>query len=444
MTILSIVLIILFFGVLIAVHEFGHFIAAKSLGVRVEEFAIGMGPKLFSRKKGETTYSLRALPIGGFCAMEGEEESSDDPRSFSNKPAWKKLIILVAGAFMNFVAGLVIIVLLFAVSGVPSLPVVNGYLAGAEDIQEQGLLPGDEFYSINGHRIYFQSDALLFLNRAGEDVAVEVVRDGQRVDLGTLHLPYRTLTDETGQQVLKRGITVGQVREMGILDTLRYGWYQAIDYVRTVWMSLGDLISGAVGLDDMSGVIGIVAVAGQMGEQGAQAAGLAGAFLNLLSFTALIAVNLAVMNLLPIPALDGGQILFVLVGAVYRLLRHSIQAEIRRRKEEKSLRELRPITEAKHYIQQHYQEALRLEDVSSAVGFNATYFSTLFKKETGQNFMDYLTELRIGKAKELLCGEELSVQEVAEQVGYQDLKYFSRLFKKLTGVSPSDYKKLYK
>ena len=306
MTILSIVLIILFFGVLIAVHEFGHFIAAKSLGVRVEEFAIGMGPKLFSRKKGETTYSLRALPIGGFCAMEGEEENSDDPR--------------VAGAFMNFVAGLVIIVLLFAVSGVPSLPVVNGYLAGAEDIREQGLLPGDEFYSINGHRIYFQSDALLFLNRAGEDVAVEVVRDGQRVDLGTLHLPYRTLTDETGQQVLKRGITVGQVRDMGILDTLRYGWYQAIDYVRTVWMSLGDLISGAVGLDDMSGVIGIVAVAGQMGEQGAQAAGLAGAFLNLLSFTALIAVNLAVMNLLPIPALDGGQILFVLVGAVYRLI----------------------------------------------------------------------------------------------------------------------------
>ena len=149
---------------------------------------------------------------------------------------------------------------------------------------------------------------------------MELVRDGRRVDLGTLHLPYRTLIDESGQQVLKRGITVGQVRDMGALDTLRYGWYQAIDYVRTVWLSLGDLITGAMGLDDMSGVIGIVAVAGEMGEQGAQAAGLAGAFLNLLSFTALIAVNLAVMNLLPIPALDGGQILFVLVGAVYRLI----------------------------------------------------------------------------------------------------------------------------
>ena len=131
-------------------------------------------------------------------------------------------------------------------------------------------------------------------------------------------------------------------------------------------------------------------------------------------------------------------------AAVCRLLRQNIQMELRQLKDEKSLREMRPITEAKHYIQQHYQEALRLEDVSSAVGFNATYFSTLFKKETGQNFMDYLTELRISKAKELLCGEELSVQDVAEQVGYRDLKYFSRLFKKLTGVSPSDYKKLYK
>ena len=108
MTILFILITILLFGALIAIHEFGHFIAAKTLGVRVEEFAIGMGPKLLSRTRGETTYSLRALPIGGFSSMEGEEEASDDPRSFSGKPAWKKFIILVAGAFLNFVTGLVI------------------------------------------------------------------------------------------------------------------------------------------------------------------------------------------------------------------------------------------------------------------------------------------------------------------------------------------------
>ena len=130
--------------------------------------------------------------------------------------------------------------------------------------------------------------------------------------------------------------------------------------------------------------------------------------------------------------------------AVFALLRDGICRQIRRLEAERSQRETRPITDAKRYIQQHYREALRLEDVSSAAGFNATYFSTLFKKETGQNFVDYLTDLRIGKAKELLSGEDLSVQDVAEMVGYQDLKYFSKLFKKLTGVSPSDYKKLYR
>ena len=129
---------------------------------------------------------------------------------------------------------------------------------------------------------------------------------------------------------------------------------------------------------------------------------------------------------------------------IFLLLRQNIRQEILRLEGEKALRETRPITEAKRYIQQHYQEALRLEDVSSAVGFNATYFSALFKKETGQNFMDYLTELRVNKSKELLCRDDLSVQDVAELVGYRDLKYFSRLFKKITGVSPSDYKKLYR
>ena len=132
------------------------------------------------------------------------------------------------------------------------------------------------------------------------------------------------------------------------------------------------------------------------------------------------------------------------VRSVCQLLRQEIGRELERLGDERTQREMRPITEAKHYIQQHYREALRLEDVSNAVGFNATYFSTLFKKETGQNFTDYLTELRISKARELLSGDKVSVQDVAEMVGYSDLKYFSRLFKKTTGISPSDYKKLYK
>ncbi len=320
MNVLSIVLIILFFGLLIAIHEFGHFIAAKLMGVKVNEFAIGMGPKLFSREKGETLYSLRAFPIGGFCAMEGEGESSDDPRAFGNKAGWKRLIILVAGAFMNFITGVVLILIIMALAGSPSMPVVTGYMTGAEDIAQTGLQPGDQFYSIDGHRIYFNNDAFIFLERAGEQVDVVVLRDGEKVDLGTIDLPYRQLTDENGNQVMKRGIYLGEFQEDTPLTLLRNTWYQAVDYVRMVWMGLGDLITGAVGLNDMSGVIGIVAVAGDVGQAGAAAAGLFGLFINILDFTALIAINLAVMNLLPIPALDGGQILFVFVGGIYRLI----------------------------------------------------------------------------------------------------------------------------
>lgn len=126
------------------------------------------------------------------------------------------------------------------------------------------------------------------------------------------------------------------------------------------------------------------------------------------------------------------------------MVMHSIGEMIRQRTEEKAEQEAKPITDAKRYIQKHYREALRLEDVSNAIGFNATYFSTLFKKETGMNFSDYLTELRINKAKELLCQEDIMIIDAAEMVGYKDLKYFSRLFKKTTGISPSDYKKLYR
>ena len=321
-----ILIAILMFGVLIAVHELGHFLAAKSLGVKVNEFAIGMGPALLSRQRGETRYTLRALPIGGFCAMEGEEEDSNDPRSFHNKPAWKKFLILVAGAFMNFLTGFVIILVLFSLGQTPAAPVISGFLPGAEAVAQTGLRPGDEFYRIDGHRIYFQSDAILFLGRAGETVEVEVLRDGERLDLGALHLPYRTVTDENGQQSLKRGILVGQVRETGPLGTLRSAWYQSVDYARTVWISLGDLVTGAVGLKDMSGAIGIIDILGQAGQAGAEAAveldmaPALGALLNILSFVAFIAINLAVMNLLPIPALDGGQILFLVVDRVGWLL----------------------------------------------------------------------------------------------------------------------------
>ena len=155
----------------------------------------------------------------------------------------------------------------------------------------------------------------------GETVDLEVVRDGEKVVLEDFHFPaeYPSVDEATSQTVYKRGIYIGAAQETTPLVVLRSAWYQSIDYVRLVWISLGDLITGAVGIKDMSGAIGIVTMLGEAGESGAAAAGFVGAAYNILNFVAFIAINLAVMNLLPIPALDGGQILFLAVGGVYRL-----------------------------------------------------------------------------------------------------------------------------
>lgn len=321
-----ILIAILMFGLLIAVHEFGHFATAKLLGVRVNEFAIGMGPLLWSKQRGETRYSLRAIPIGGFCAMEGEEEASDDPRSFSNKAAWKKFLILVAGAAMNFLAGLVLILVVFSLSGLPAQAVVSGYLPGGEDIAKQGLLPGDQICRIDGHAVYFRSDALLYMDRAGDEMTVEILRGGARLTL-ELDLPRRIQTVENGVTVWKRGIRMGGESQAATpASILKSAWYQAIDDVRIVWMGLGDLVTGRAGLQDMGGPILIVQMVGEAGEQGAQAAQQAGAspaawaLVNILNFVSFIAINLAVMNLLPIPALDGGRIFFLLVNGLFTLV----------------------------------------------------------------------------------------------------------------------------
>ena len=324
--VLYILIAILMFGLLIAVHEFGHFAAAKLLGVRVNEFAIGMGPLLWSRQKGETQYSLRAIPMGGFCAMEGEDDDSDDPRAFSSKPGWKKFIILVAGAFMNFLTGALLILLVFALGRRPAEPVVTSYMPGAESVAQSGILIGDELYRVDGHRVYFSSDAKMFLERAGDAVNIELIRNGEHLLLEGVYLPRLYPDVEDGKTVYKRGLQMGGTDAPIFLGTMvRNTWYQSIDYVRMVWMGLSDLVTGAVGLQDMSGPIGIVNIIGQAGEQGAQYAvaenesPVRWAAIGILDFVAFIAINLAVMNLLPIPALDGGRIFFLLVNWVFAL-----------------------------------------------------------------------------------------------------------------------------
>ena len=304
---------ILVFGVLIAVHELGHFMAAKACGVRVNEFSIGMGPALWKKQKGETQYSLRLLPVGGFCAMEGEEEDSDDPAALNNQGFWAKLLIFAAGAAMNFIAGLLIILVLYAGAKAFYEPVITDFADGCPLESAEGLQTGDRIVRIDGERVYVYSDIrlLLGLNKTGVfDLVVE--RNGEKVTLTDFPMAPQTYTDQNGASYTSYGLYFG-AEKATLGRKLSYTWNNAVDFVRLVRLSLQMLLTGEAGVKDLSGSVGIVSTMTQVGEQ---AGSVRAAVENIAYLAALIAVNLAVMNLLPLPALDGGRIFFLLVDAV--------------------------------------------------------------------------------------------------------------------------------
>ena len=313
-----ILIAILIFGVLIAVHEFGHFLAAKACGVRVNEFSIGMGPQLFHKTKGDTEYSLRLLPIGGYCAMEGEDEDSDDDRALGRQVWWKKFIIFVAGAFMNFLTGLLIIVCLYAGAHAFYTSEIVELNPDFPQQGEDGLMPGDMIYAINGERVYLKSDVSLIMSLRGDSGTLEmtVLRDGKKLERT---LTKQVYTDENGKEYEAYGFTYGGIVEATFFNKLQYSWYQTMDYVRIVRLSLQMLLSGAAGVNDLSGPVGIVSTITEVGKETEATEGFGAALENILFFAAMIAVNLAVMNLLPLPALDGGKIFFLVVNAVCML-----------------------------------------------------------------------------------------------------------------------------
>ena len=310
-----ILIAILIFGVLIAVHELGHFLAAKACGVRVNEFSIGMGPQLFHKTKGDTEYSLRLLPIGGFCAMEGEEEDSDDERALNRQVWWKKFIIFVAGAFMNFLTGFLILVCLYAGAHAFYTSEIVELNPGFPQQGEEGLMPGDVIYAINGERVYLKSDVSLIMSLRGDSGTLEmtVLRDGKKLERT---LTKQLYTDENGKEYEAYGFTYGGIVEATFFNKLQYSWYQTMDYVRIVRLSLQMLLSGAAGVNDLSGPVGIVSTITEVGKETEAEAGFGAAMENILYFAAMIEVNLAVMNLLPLPALDGGHVLFLLVNGI--------------------------------------------------------------------------------------------------------------------------------
>ena len=244
---LYIIVGILLFGLLIAVHEWGHFITAKLLGVKVNEFAIGMGPALVSFQKGETQYSLRLLPVGGYCAMEGEDETNDDPRAFSSKAPWRRLVILAAGSFMNFVAGFLLVALLFTAAGSYAVPVIREFAEGFSCAGADGLQVGDRILSINGHTIsVYQDVSTQLASASGETLDLVVERDGEPVVLNDLPLTPKDYTVD-GQTVTMYGIYFDkeQATASGVLVQ---SWKTCGYFARAVWSGLAMLVTGQVGL----------------------------------------------------------------------------------------------------------------------------------------------------------------------------------------------------
>lgn len=316
---MSIIFAILIFSFLIFIHELGHFITAKLSGVQVNEFAIFMGPAIWKKQKGETLYSIRCIPLGGYCAMEGEDKDSENPRAFGQAAWWKRLCILLAGAFMNFIAGLLIVAMIYAPAKAFVVPVIASMDENCTLAGENGLQVGDRFLEIDGSKVLLQQDfsTLLALN-PGEVHDVLIERDGKELLLEDFVMKKAEFTQTDGSKYQGFGFSFG-VEEATFGGKVQYIWYTVVDWVRSVGWSLEMLFTGKASFTDLSGPVGIVQ---QMGEVAEASATWVDGLINILYFGAFLAVNLAVMNLLPIPALDGGRAVCLLLTTAAEAILH--------------------------------------------------------------------------------------------------------------------------
>ena len=310
--VLMVIIGILIFELIIFLHEFGHFITAKKFGVRVKEFALGMGPKILKFQKGETLYSLRLFPIGGFCSMEGEDEESEDERSFGKKAVWKRMIIVVAGAVMNILLGFVMMMIVL----IPEKYFASTKIAVFSDNapSAQTLQVGDEIQSINGYGINTSMDMnFAFATAKSNEMSFKVKRNGETIHLD--HVKFGT-TNRDGKDIIQLDFKVEAI-ENNFGNLLGQTFMQSYSTVKMVWASLIGLLTGQFGLNEVAGPVGMTSAISQ-----ATAAGLEKSFWdglsNLMFVMMIITFNLGVVNLLPIPALDGGRLVFLIIEAIRR------------------------------------------------------------------------------------------------------------------------------
>lgn len=307
---MSILFAILLFSLLIFLHELGHFMVAKLSKVQVNEFSMFMGPAIWKKQIGETLYSVRCIPIGGYCAMEGEDGGSDDPRSFHKAAWWKRLAILVAGSAMNFLTGLVLLGIFFGGDDQFILPVVSQIEEGCALAGENGIREGDRFLEVDGEKVFVYSDFSLLLELNGGEVHdLLLERDGEKILLEDFRMEMREFPNEDGTMSLRYGFSFS-LTDATFSQKLDYIWNSARNIVRMVRLSIKMLLNGQAGLKDLGGPVMIVQ---QMSEVAENSSSTYYALLNLTYFGAFIAINLAVMNLLPIPALDGGRAVGLLI-----------------------------------------------------------------------------------------------------------------------------------
>ena len=313
---MSIIVAVLIFSLIILFHEFGHFLFAKLGGITVTEFSLGMGPRLLSFEMGGTRYSLKALPIGGSCAMLGEDEDDMQEGSFGSKSVWTRILVVAAGPLFNFILAYVISVILLLNAGC-DLPVLlavsEGYPA-----EQAGLQPGDVITQINGKNMYLYRDVSNYVSfhqerlSDGTPVTVRFTRDGEK------HTVSLTAADDgNGRYILGVSGSSSYREKLGFFRTLRYGLYEVRFWVGTTLGSLRLLLTGKAGAQDLSGPVGVVSMIGETYEE-SRTDGWYYVMLNMMNISILLSANLGVMNLLPLPALDGGRLLFLILEVIRR------------------------------------------------------------------------------------------------------------------------------
>lgn len=318
---MTLILFIVIFGVVVIAHEFGHFLIAKANGIHVVEFAVGMGPNLFSFKKGDTKYSLKLFPIGGACMFEGEdgvvekdevsgEEKEPGPGSFLKAKVWSRIATVAAGPFFNFILAF-IVAFIMANMMVVREPVATEVTADSS-AASAGMLDGDRIVSLDGEKVHLFDEITLFMQTTyrGGDVEVVYERDGEKYE--TVVTPQ--YDESEGRYLL--GIANADFVEPKGFETFQYAWYEMRYSVKATYKSLGMLIGGRVSRQDVAGPVGIaVNVVGKTYEQ-TRDYGWQSVLLNMLNIVLMLSVNLGILNLLPIPALDGGRLVFMLVEVV--------------------------------------------------------------------------------------------------------------------------------